>query len=173
MGGPSELGQVDAKIFGCINLRQYVVAQWIHASKGIMGARHMHNITFSGIEAHAPCITPQLQCRQVPLHQDLVCFGAYGAIHEAVVCEQPNLQWHYDIQERRKKLQQTAKDAFGPETHATPEQFFHQDVDIWIIRFALLQILINSDRYNFFHMNRQLSCHNMRNICHNLMTRKW
>ena len=95
MGGPAELGgQVDAKIFGCINLGQHVVAQWIHASKGITGARYTHNITFSGIEAHAPCITPQLQCRQVPLKQDLVCFGVYGAIHEAVVREQPNLRIH-------------------------------------------------------------------------------
>ena len=55
---------------GCINLGQQVVAQWIHASKGIMGARYTHNVTFGGIEAHAPCITPHLQCRQVLLQQD-------------------------------------------------------------------------------------------------------
>ena len=34
-------------------------AQWVHESKGITTAWYTHNVTLSGIEAHASCIAPR------------------------------------------------------------------------------------------------------------------
>ena len=41
-----------------------------------------------------PHVSPHNSSAHVLLQQDLVCLGVYGAIHEAVVREQPNLWIH-------------------------------------------------------------------------------